>query len=227
MQLRFLPVASFDRSTCKDFLHGVLSAVYMEDNDLIGLPTDEHSKAPRSTERAIVARMAIHAEQKVRETFTDQSIVDVEYERIGAGTRHKVAWGRKISPDLIVHERTNVAANYLAVEVKRATVPRKRKWQARADAMAGPDAVDIDKLVYVTHLTALTRNDDQPQVSYQSGVYVELDREGAHTWWLDGDSLANPAGRVTRNDVHYERWPRPQGVSLVCPGPGSSECRQV
>lgn len=207
----------FSRQTCQDFLEGVLTSVYSEADDLIGMPDAGEGPAPRSTERAIVARMAVHAERSVRRVFTKDSVADVEYERVGGGRDAKEGRdGNKVSPDLIVHERTRPAANYLAIEVKRATTPRRRAWRRQDDALdlrvSGPDADDIDKVAYYAHLEAL----QPPQHSYHWSVYVELDRNGADFWWIRANSLEDPRGRVvpTPGVIHPHRWHRPEANRL-------------
>lgn len=194
-------------AACQKFLNEVLTAVYGERDTLIGprVPAGATMRQlePHSTERALVARMAHLGERSVREHFPSHAVVDVEYERVGATTAHKQGWAdAKISPDLIVHERTNQAANYLAVEVKRCTVPRTRAWNG---GRLGPDAHDLAKLAFLAHLSQL-----RPQnASYHWGAYVELDRRGADIWWLEGDSMQAAAPAVPQHLVQHQRWPRP------------------
>ena len=194
-------------TTCQTFLDEVLTAVYGEVTSLVGgrvgPPASRRQLEPHSTERALVARMAHLGERTVRKHFPAAAVVDVEYERVGTTAGHKQGWdGGKISPDLIVHERANLAGNYLAVEVKRCTVPRTRAWE---DGNFGPDAHDLAKLAFMTHLSQLL----PPNASYHWGAYVELDRNGADIWWLEGDSMQFPAPVVPENVTQYQRWHRP------------------
>lgn len=153
---------------------------------------------PRSTERAIAARMAVHAEWLAKEQLDRSVVVDDEYERVGDGTDPKLVWQgtaeeHRMSPDLVVHSRTVRSANYLAVEVKRATVRKRRAWRG------GPDALDLDKIAWLTHLSTLTNGE---QHSYDWGVCLELSREGATFWWLEGGQLGYPTpGSVVEEDI--------------------------
>lgn len=194
-------------NTCQRFLDEVLTAVYGERPSLIGERVGPGASTrqlePHSTERALVARMAHVGERTVRRHFTARAVVDVEYERLGAAAGHKQGWNDvKISPDLIVHERTEPTGNYLAVEVKRCTVPRTRAWRG---GTFGPDAHDLAKLAFLTHLSQLRPGNS----SYHWAAYVELDRVGADIWWLEGDSMQSPAPEVPQRLARHQRWPRP------------------
>ena len=173
-------VKPFDRQTCQDFLEAVLESVYAEPEDLIGPADQGKGPAPRSTERAMSPAWPFMQSAACGRSSPAIRSPTSSVERVGGGDDAKEGRdGGKISPDLIVHERTRPSANYLAIEVKRATTPRRRAWRRQPDAahvrVAGPDADDIDKVAYYAHLKKLR----PPQHSYHWSVYVELDRNGA------------------------------------------------
>jgi len=192
-----------------NFIDSVLDKVYRERESLIGDPSGPTAELkPRSTERAIVARMAVHADPLVTKAFTPQSIVDVEYERVGFGTDAKRRDGFKISPDLICHERLSPQANFLIVEVKCRGHRLARAWRG------GPESGDLCKVGFFTH--RLERQQPPGMRSYTWGLCLELDRNGADQWWATRQPEAMVPYRVRgllmegprRTSVHFRRWDR-------------------
>lgn len=121
------------------FIDSVLDSVYRERKSLICDPARPPLLKPRSTERAIVTRMAVHADTLVKGAFTPHSVVDVEYERVGVGVDAKLRDSSKVSPYLIGHERSNPRADFLVVEVKC----RGHKWGGLSSPTVGSSRAPV------------------------------------------------------------------------------------
>jgi hypothetical protein len=166
----------------RKFAISVLEDLYAEQPSLMSEPgfPPRRGRPPRSTERAIVGRMAIHAHPWAA-LLDGSAVVDFEYERVGVGRVAKRMAGRKISPDLIVHARGTLAGNFMAIEVKRAGHRKQRAWLPE-NAPPGPASEDFRKLHFFTH--HLEAAEPPGMKSYRWGLYLEFDELGADSWWI-------------------------------------------
>ena len=163
---------------------------------------------PRSTERAIVARMTIYSAALLTQTFPSGSTVDVEYERVGVGRDAKRRAGTKVSPDMIFHERSNPKSNFLVVEVKCRGHKRGRAWRG------GPETGDLCKIGFFTN--HLEQEEPEGMTSYAWGLCLELDSAGADQWWMTRRRAPMPWYQVdgvppqgpAEAEVYFRRWPR-------------------
>ena len=189
-----------------DLLEVVLRRVFSEPASLLGAPT-ELPERPLTTERPIVARMAIHSAPLVQRSFPPGATVDVQYERVGDGGPAKRR-GRRASPDLIFHTRGSSSDNFLAVEVKCRGHRRPRAWEG------GPETGDLCKVGFFTHDFHDPRNAESS--AYEWGVCLELDRAGADQWWMTRSDVPMQGYRVdgvrrqgpSPTAVHFQRWER-------------------
>lgn len=152
--------------------------------------------------------MAVHAEPMVAATFPHGAIVDVEYERVGNTRAAKRRAGAKVSPDLIFHEREDPTVNYLVAEVKCRGHKRARAWRL------GPELSDLRKIGFFTH--CLENEAPTGMKSYEWGVCLELDSDGADQWWVQRPPAYGPVwvpggawDRPTQHATHHRRWHRP------------------
>lgn len=121
--------------------------------------------------------MAVHADPLVASFFGRASVIDFEYERVGIGHAYKEIEGRKVSPDLVIHERGNRRGNHLVIEVKPLGHSKGRAW-----GLYGPALKDYQKLHFLTNHLERRRFDSSQ--SYAWGLYLELDTHGGNLWWI-------------------------------------------
>lgn len=191
----------------REFVHQVYEDLFLEDPSLVNMHTGRPARRsrPRSTERAIVGRMMVHASPRVVSVFGQHAVVDYEYERVGMGRRAKRRGAVKISPDLIVHNRQDPAGNFLAIEVKPMGHKRLRAWPD------GPALEDFKKLHFLTH--HLECAEPVGMRSYEWAICAEVDTHGVDSWWIPQEG-SKPGCDPENFDCDYRMDPRYPSLAM-------------
>ena len=162
----------------REFVHQACGEVFLETPSLIDVQGEKLTRrsAPRSTERAIAGRLMVHASPHVVKAFDPDAVIDFEYERVGNGRDAKMRGPAKISPDLVVHRRSDPKGNFLAVEVKLKGRVRARAWRG------GPARDDFVKMHFLTHHLEQAYPPDMK--SYDWALCAEVDTACVDLWWI-------------------------------------------
>lgn len=150
-------------------------------HDLVAEALEDHfTEDPTmadANERARAARILVYLDRHVSSCDTCRGLsVDSEYSRVGEGLTPKVLGGRRVFPDLLIHQRTVQTCNLLAVEVKLREASRP---------LDGPDYEDSIK---IEAMTGWIDGLPDGMEAYRIGLCLNLDRNRAEGWWTIRDT---------------------------------------